>query len=151
MYPGMNGHIYNEYFSALYSSLSRPLWALSTGWVMYACMNGFGGIINTILSSRVFTPLSRVSYSAFLTHPVIMVVLYGNQSYPIKFSHYLMIYFTLGHIILTFLFAFVLTITFEMPILSIERTLRFGHNPSRGMKLSENIVTNNNVTGKRSM
>ncbi|XP_022236348.1 O-acyltransferase like protein-like [Limulus polyphemus] len=36
--------------SSLYAAVSRTVWAIGVGWLVYACVTGHGGYINTILS-----------------------------------------------------------------------------------------------------
>lgn len=124
MQPAMNGLALSELESALYSALSRPLWALATGWVIFACMTNQAGIIASILGARCLVPLSRLTYPAFLVHPIIMALFYGSRQASFHFSHYLMFYLIVGNIVITYASAFVLAALFELPLISIERTLR---------------------------
>lgn len=118
----MNGQAPGEFASALYSALSRPLWALATGWMIFACVTKQGGPVAALLGARCFVPLSRLTYPAFLIHPIVMAVFYGSRQE--NFSHYLMLYLTLGHIVITYVLAFILSALFELPILSAERAIK---------------------------
>ena len=124
MQPAMNGHPLGRLESALYSSLSRPLWACATGWMIFACMTKQGGPIGYLLSARCFVPLSRLTYPAFLIHPIVMAVFYGSRQSSLHFSHYLMLYLIIGNIVITYASAFLLAALFELPLLSAERTIR---------------------------
>jgi len=124
MQPAMNGKPPSELQSALYSALSRPLWACATGWMIFACMTKHGGIFEGILSAPFFLPFSRLTYPAFLIHPIVMAVFYGSRQASFHFSHYLMLYLILGNIVITYASAFVLSALFELPLLSAERVIR---------------------------
>lgn len=127
MKPAMNGKAPSEWESALYSSLSRPLWACATGWMIFACMTQNGFIFGHILSAKLFIPLSRLTYPAFLIHPIVMAVFYGSHGgdqSAFQFSHYLMLYLILGNIVITYASAFVLSTLFELPLLSVERVVK---------------------------
>lgn len=124
MQPAMNGQTPSELQSALYSALSRPLWACATGWMIFACMTNQGGPVAHILSARCFVPLSRLTYPAFLIHPIVIAVFYGSRETSFHFSHYLMLYLILGNIVITYASAFVLSALFELPLLSLERTVK---------------------------
>lgn len=123
MQPAMNGHTPGELESALYSGWSRPLWACATGWIIFACITKQAGPIGRILGARCFVPLSRLTYPAFLIHPIIMASFYGTRQASFQFSHYLMLYLILGNIVITYASAFVLAALIELPFLSIERLI----------------------------
>ncbi|CAA2977395.1 Hypothetical predicted protein, partial [Olea europaea subsp. europaea] len=98
MQPAMNGRLPSELESALYSGLSRPLWACATGWMIFACITHRAGPIDKVLSARLFVPLSKLTYPAFLIHPIVMALFYGSRAASFQFSHYLMLYLILGNI-----------------------------------------------------
>lgn len=122
--PAMNGQPPGELESALYNALSRPLWACATGWMVFACITKHGGIFEKILSARHFIPFSRLSYPAFLVHPIVMAISYGGRQASVPFSHYLMLCLVLGNIVITYASAFVLSALFELPLLSVERAVK---------------------------
>lgn len=124
MQPAMNGHPPSELQSALYSALSRPLWACAIGFIIFACYTKQGGPIEALLSARLFAPFSRLTYPAFLIHPIVMAVFYGSRQASFQFSHYLMLYLILGNIVITYASAFVLAALFELPLLSVERAIK---------------------------
>ena len=41
------------------------------------------GFINTLLSWKAFVPLSRLTYCAYLVHPLVMYVYYFNWNFPL--------------------------------------------------------------------
>jgi len=53
---------------ASYYTLTRLGWSLSICWVIFACMQGYGGLANSFLSSPLWQPLSRLSYSVYIWH-----------------------------------------------------------------------------------
>lgn len=123
MLPTMNGRPASDLAAALYSALSRPLWACATGWMIWACITKHGGPFEWLLSARLFVPFSKLTYPAFLVHPIVMALFYGRQE-PTHFSHYLMLYLILGHIVITYASAFLLSALFELPLLQVERVIK---------------------------
>lgn len=124
MQPAMNGQPLSQIQSALYSALSRPLWACATGWMIFACMTKNAFIFEYILGAKAFIPLSRLTYPAFLIHPIVIAISYGSRQSNFQFSHYLMLYLILGNIVITYASAFLLSILFELPFLSAERAIK---------------------------
>jgi peptidoglycan/LPS O-acetylase OafA/YrhL len=62
-----------------YFSITRVTYPLSIAWIIFACHFGYGGVINRFLSARGFIPLTRISYCAYLIHPVIMNAYFYTQ------------------------------------------------------------------------
>ena len=74
-------------------SLNRTAWALGLAWMTAACVNGYGGpvdwviftvcrtfemmIVFKVLSLPPLRPLSRLTYAAYLVHP--LVILFNYQ------------------------------------------------------------------------
>lgn len=60
--------------NGLYISLSRVAWALALSYIIFACAHGYGGPVNWFLSLSLWQPLSRLSYSIYLLHVFVSVV-----------------------------------------------------------------------------
>lgn len=90
--------------AAAYSSLSHSAWALALAWIVIACSTGHGGIVNKFLSATCLYPFSRVTYCAYLVHPIMIRVYALNNDAPIHMgidsmvSYCLINFTTLAHI-----------------------------------------------------
>ncbi|PSN32307.1 hypothetical protein C0J52_15707 [Blattella germanica] len=73
---------YNALETALYLTLSRPLWAIGVSCLIFICTCGYGGFVNSFLTWNVFQPLSRLSFCIYLTHVSILVVILGKVKVP---------------------------------------------------------------------
>lgn len=124
MLPVVNGQPVGELEAALYSSLSRTLWACAIGWMVFACLTNHGGLFNSLLSAPLFAPFSRLTYPAFLIHPIVIAAFYGSRPMSFQFSNYLMFYLIIGNIVITYTAALVLSSLFELPLISMEKTLK---------------------------
>lgn len=60
--------------NGLYISLSRVVWALALSYIIFACVHGYGGPVNWFLSLSLWQPLSRLSYSIYLLHMCVCVI-----------------------------------------------------------------------------
>lgn len=73
----------SQYSAAAYSSLSHSAWAMSLAWIVIACSAGYGGYVNTLLSAPIIYPFSRVTYCAYLVHPIVIRMLALNSDSPL--------------------------------------------------------------------
>ncbi|KAJ9594766.1 hypothetical protein L9F63_013926 [Diploptera punctata] len=71
-------HEYNVIEHSLYLSLSHPLWASGISWIIFACISGYGGFINTLLTWKAMIPLSHLTYCVYLLHFVVLCVVMAN-------------------------------------------------------------------------
>ncbi|GFR00070.1 nose resistant to fluoxetine protein 6 [Trichonephila clavata] len=109
--------------SVAYATCSRAVWALGIAWLIISCHAGYGGVINNILSWHGFIPLSRLSYLAYLIHPLLMYLYASYVRSPFYFSQYVLVYLYLGHLCVTFGLAFIFSLTFELPFLNLEKII----------------------------
>lgn len=54
-----------------------------------SCCWGYANPVNRILSYRGFYPLSRLTYCAYLIHPIIMMITSFQMEGPVHLSHVL--------------------------------------------------------------
>lgn len=60
----------------LYEGVSRIVWAIALCYIIFACHHGYGGVVNQFLSHPLWQPFSRLSYSIYLFHwPLQMVIM----------------------------------------------------------------------------
>lgn len=72
--------------SAFYESFSRVGWACALAWLVFACTQGYGGPINWFLSLEGWQPLARMSYSIYLVHLPLQLVIAARVRTPNYFS-----------------------------------------------------------------
>ncbi|KAL3861391.1 hypothetical protein ACJMK2_007426, partial [Sinanodonta woodiana] len=109
--------------NAVYQAVGRPAWSLCVAWVVYACDSGFGGFVNSILSWHGFIPLSRLTFMVYLLNPIIMV----QRVYTMEILTYLgdtdMVYMFIGHTVISYAVAFVLSFVVDAPFRNLKRLL----------------------------
>ncbi|XP_050314276.1 nose resistant to fluoxetine protein 6-like [Anthonomus grandis grandis] len=105
--------------SALYVSLGHTAWAISLSWITIACSFGYGGPINTLLSCKLFLPLSRLTYCAYLVHPILMYLTSLILDEPLPLHAVLIIVVFLGNFLSSFIVAFVLSLALESPVINL--------------------------------
>ncbi|XP_064457672.1 nose resistant to fluoxetine protein 6-like [Ornithodoros turicata] len=65
---GSGDYVPSTWISVLYASLHRTGWGLGIAWIVFACITGHGGIVNSMLSWKSLVPVSRLSYVIYLLH-----------------------------------------------------------------------------------
>ncbi|KAK3594983.1 hypothetical protein CHS0354_019911 [Potamilus streckersoni] len=108
---------------AFYEAFGRPVWAACVGWVIFACHNNMGGIVNSMLSWNGFIPLMRLTYAAYLVHPICMMVYVYSKRSLIHINTYEIVYLFLGHTSITLMVAFVVSACFEAPFMALEKVI----------------------------
>ncbi|KAH8334869.1 hypothetical protein KR074_007014 [Drosophila pseudoananassae] len=73
---------------ALFVSLTRIAWPLGLCWVVFACMNGYGYLADSFLSSPLWQPMARLSYAAYIFHMFIESLNGGITRTNTYFSDY---------------------------------------------------------------
>ncbi|XP_031635860.1 O-acyltransferase like protein [Contarinia nasturtii] len=113
----------DPFTAAAYSSLSHSAWAMSLAWIVVACSSGYGGYVNKILSAPVIYPFSRVTYCAYLVHPIAIRFVSLNSDATLHLGSDSMIVLFFGHMILSFLLAFIISLSFEAPVVTMLKIL----------------------------
>lgn len=72
--------------AAAYSSISHSAWAIALAWIVIACSTGHGGYLNKLLSATCLYPFSRVTYCAYLVHPIMIRAFALNSDAPVHMS-----------------------------------------------------------------
>ncbi|GBN02282.1 hypothetical protein AVEN_263055-2 [Araneus ventricosus] len=89
--------------TAVYNGTKHLLFSFSLAWVIYLCLTGQSEFLNKCLSWKYFLPLSRLSYCAFLIHPIIMIRLHLEAQDMMDLSYTSMVcasFSSLYHIVL---------------------------------------------------
>uniref|UniRef100_A0A0N5CHZ5 Acyl_transf_3 domain-containing protein n=1 Tax=Strongyloides papillosus TaxID=174720 RepID=A0A0N5CHZ5_STREA len=83
------GNYMNLSGRAFYSAFSKIVWSLGLSWVVIACYYGYGGIINKFMSMKIWIPLGKLSFCAYLLHYMVILYFYGMDQGPFFFTNVL--------------------------------------------------------------
>ncbi|XP_017055197.1 nose resistant to fluoxetine protein 6 [Drosophila ficusphila] len=115
---------------AFYLTLGRIAWPLGLCWVVFACMQGYGGMANSFLSSPLWQPMSKLSYSAYIFHMFMETLNAGLTRTNTYFGNYQVMLRFWGDFGFTLLLAFVAYILMEAPLGNLESLLLPAKKPS---------------------
>ena len=130
------GRPYNRVVSALIFSTCRLIWSLSTAALIWLCITGNGGLVNDFLSAKVFTPLSRLTYSVYLTHVWVIWVFVGTRRERIDASWTDNLFIFTHNVAISYIIGFLFTVLFEAPVLKIQKRIK-----NKLFKIDEKQVT----------
>ncbi|KAH8268344.1 hypothetical protein KR026_005458, partial [Drosophila bipectinata] len=109
---------------AFYHTLTRIGWPLALCWVIFACIQGYGGLANSFLSSPLWQPLSRLSFSIYIWHKFVLEVNARNVRTNVYFSNYQIMLKFWSDLGITILISFVLHLLIEAPLGGIGNFLK---------------------------
>ena len=102
-----------------YLSLSRPAWTCGVALLVFMCMRGDGGVVNTILSWRPWDAMAKLTYGAYLIHPILIRVVLYNRMDLIDFSLQFFIVHFVFFLVASYAIAFVMFTLVETPFAGI--------------------------------
>ena len=114
-----NNYKYDSHFARK----TRSAWAITVSWAGFACAAGYGGPINSLLSWNPLGPVSRMNYSAFLYHLLVMTIVAQNIRSTVLYDDYFMAMSFCGLLLITYGSAFLATLWFEMPFVALEKLI----------------------------
>ncbi|XP_071532647.1 O-acyltransferase like protein-like [Panulirus ornatus] len=123
---------YDVVTQVVYGGLQRTAWGAAVAWVVYACHNGYGGLVDEFLSHPVWQPISRLTYDIYLVaFPLQFALAYCARS-PFYYTHLNKIIETVAGLIISFGIAVLVSLTVEAPIIGLEKILLGRPDSGRG-------------------
>lgn len=105
--------------SVLYIVGSRPLWAMAFAALTLLCYYDCLPILNEFLSHKIWTPLARLTYGAYLCHPLVIKLAAGTSMQYYTFSGMDLFYRVSGNCVMAFSGGVVLWVLVERPAMSL--------------------------------
>ena len=119
-YQTWNGHPFNDTENFLYFVFNRTVYSTGIALMVYACHNGFGGIINSFLSWSFWVPPSRLTFMAYLSHPIVLTLMYSTMQYRFIYKDYVLITLVISAVVLSYTLALLLAVVVEYPLANVE-------------------------------
>ena len=116
-------HWHSQFMNSFYLAIGHLGWSMALSWIIFACHHGYGGFINHFLSLSVWKIISRFGLSIYLTHILAQLAIFGSQKQPAYFNEFLKTHSFFGDFVLSVGVALLAYLTFEAPVLNIEKYL----------------------------
>ncbi|KAI6197060.1 NRF domain-containing protein [Aphelenchoides besseyi] len=116
-------------YSAIYTLVGRPCFALFLAWVVFVCEanpsgNRILGRVNAILGHRVFVPLSKITFCAYLIHPILLQAFYLSRPSAFHFTNsFQMLHMFLIALAGSYAVALLLSLAFELPVMHLDKLI----------------------------
>jgi len=107
----------------IYNMLDRTAWSVCLAWLVFACVNGYGGPINALLSWKAFIPLSRVTYTCFLVSIDIQQFYWLTAKTAQYLDQTSIVYVFLASLPVIFSVALLFSLAFESPMIALEKIM----------------------------
>ncbi|XP_029676634.1 nose resistant to fluoxetine protein 6-like [Formica exsecta] len=109
--------------SAIYVALNRTVWAIGIAWIVIVCSTKHGGIIKQVLSFKVWIPLSRLTYCAYLLNPFIIHSIHLHDESSTHLEYLSLGTMFMGQVVITYFCAYALSLMAEAPFIMLMRML----------------------------
>ncbi|XP_076108425.1 nose resistant to fluoxetine protein 6-like isoform X1 [Mytilus galloprovincialis] len=116
-------HLGNKSESIIYIGCTRFGWSIALAWVIFVCATGNGGPVNTFLSWKVWAPLGRLTYCAYIVHPAVIFYFGLTMEKTLHYTDLVFVQQYISLVVVSYGVAFVLSMTVEAPMLGLEKVL----------------------------
>ncbi len=126
---------WNRAASTAYLTGGRLVFAAATCGVVALCLSAttLGKILSRLLSARIWYPFAQLSYSAYLLHPIVIIVGYAVWLRPQAFGLWTLLVYYVIFTTITHLLALLMYLGVERPVMNLRRhprVLRWERAPS---------------------
>ncbi|KXJ74104.1 hypothetical protein RP20_CCG014358 [Aedes albopictus] len=129
---------------AAFYPIAKYSWGIYAGVFMMGQIYGISPILKRIFNHRIFEPLGRLTYSAYLGHVFVMRVTVLNLRSPLHFNYIGTFSLIFASVMFSYLMALILCLLLEFPVSALQK-LVFGG--MRGHpKQSNDVETSNEAT-----
>lgn len=134
-----------------YAGLSRMSFGIAVAWVIFACVKGYGGIVNSFLSWNIFMPLGRLCFCVYLTSVHLQQIFHLGSTVPMKWNTYSVVNIYFSHLVMSYLVGFMCTLLFESPFVTLQKLIFEEKGKRKVTPGDTNTLYSNNVLDKISI
>merc|ERR1719329_1564349 len=116
---GFHKESWGNFANAVFVNLSRPVWAACWSVIAILCYYDYLPMVNGFLSHRFWTPLARLTYGAYLVHPMCIKLAAGRSLQFYTFSSWYMMYHVVFNVLMAYSGSVILWVLVERPCMTI--------------------------------
>lgn len=109
--------------TAIFASTFRSGWSLSLLWFIYVLTIQRTGSVYHFLSHPIWHPLSRLTYSTFLFHPIIIWLHFGTVEHRLSYTHLEFVRMFASNVVLSIILAMISCLLFESPVVNLQKLI----------------------------
>lgn len=106
-----------------YITFARTMWSVALVLMVILCTTDQGGIVERILSFSFWDPIGKLTYSAYLIHPILIRVVYFNRTTLFDYDGYMYVVHYLGFLVMAYGLATLLYCGVESPFGALVKML----------------------------
>ena len=122
-YKTWHGHPFTKTENVMYFMFDRTTYSIGIALMIYACHNGFGGVINKFLSWSFWVPLSHLTFMAYLFHPLAYFLMYKTMRFQYIYTDWMLIILFAAGVVLSYSLALIVAVTVEYPAANVENAV----------------------------
>ena len=122
-YKTWHGHPFTKAENVMYFMFAHTGYCIGITLMIYACHNGFGGVINKFLSWSFWVPLSHLTFMAYLFHPLVFVLMYKTMRFRFIYTDWMLVILFAAGVVLTYSLALIVAVTVEYPVANVENAV----------------------------
>eukprot|EP00041_Stephanoeca_diplocostata_P035608 m.1261132 g.1261132 ORF g.1261132 m.1261132 type:complete len:676 (+) comp24730_c0_seq9:307-2334(+) len=108
---------------AAYQAFGRLAFAIAVATVTFLCVNENRGIVNWVLSLSLWEPLGKLTYGAYLVHPIIIRCYYFQQVMLFHYMPFNQFVVFVAMVFISYVVAAMLHVLVELPFASITKLI----------------------------
>ena len=108
---------------ALFNALAPLAWSCGVSLLCLLCFRGRGGWIGQLLGHPIWVPFARLSYGAYLIHPIVLNFMVLSRATKIRLDVVFFVSFYVAAVTLTFCTTTVAVLLVESPIACLTKAL----------------------------
>jgi len=116
---GSSANTWSMFVNVLFIDFSRPLWTMAWAVLTILCYYGYMPIMDGFLSHRFWTPFARLTYGAYLVHPLVIKLAAGRALQFYTFDSLGLAYRLVGNCTAAYCGSVLLWVLVERPCMTI--------------------------------
>ncbi|XP_055623467.1 nose resistant to fluoxetine protein 6-like [Toxorhynchites rutilus septentrionalis] len=108
---------------AVYFAITKNSWGVFGCVFLLGVTYQVSPVMKRIFDHRIFEPLGRITYAAYLSHTFVMRLLFLSIRAPFRFNHIGMTSMVFSSVVFSYLMATVLCLCLELPVSALQKLI----------------------------